>query len=348
MRASARARAERCGSPPSTWTAPPTPTTARCCRCANSSAAGTACCGPHCIDEDELLSGTPRFDVFLMHHFFREQELELVRRLAGEGVAVVWDKDDDISATPTAGARLQGIRRPPRRQARLRSQRRAGGEREPDDDPERAPRRSLPGAGRRARRGDREPRRARGPRARAAAPPGRRDRHHGGGGARRRLQGASHRPHPAAPAQSARGRARRDDRVGSRPAAEPPRPPRVRADRRSRHGGARVRHRPRAARRHGLQPRALEREAEGVRGSRSDVARLAGRSVRGDGRVRRAGSWSRTATGMRRSSATCSTSAPARSLAERARAWAQQQSADRTAGQWESAIVQAVARTRAS
>jgi hypothetical protein len=55
---------------------------------------------PALHDEDELLSGTPRFDVFLMHHFFRERELELVRRLAGQGVAVVWDKDDDISATP--------------------------------------------------------------------------------------------------------------------------------------------------------------------------------------------------------------------------------------------------------
>jgi hypothetical protein len=55
---------------------------------------------PALHDERELLSGAPRFDVFLMHHFFREQELELVRRLAAQGVAVVWDKDDDISATP--------------------------------------------------------------------------------------------------------------------------------------------------------------------------------------------------------------------------------------------------------
>lgn len=55
---------------------------------------------PALHDERELLSGTPRFDVFLMHHFFREQDLELVRRLAGQGVAVVWDKDDDIAATP--------------------------------------------------------------------------------------------------------------------------------------------------------------------------------------------------------------------------------------------------------
>jgi hypothetical protein len=35
-------------------------------------------------------------------------------------------------------------------------------------------------------------------------------------------------------------------------------------------------------------------------------------------------------------------------LAERARAWAQQQSADRAVQQWETAIVQAVARARAS
>lgn len=50
--------------------------------------------------EDELLSGTPGFDVFLMHHYFREEELALVERLGRQGVAVVWDKDDDISATP--------------------------------------------------------------------------------------------------------------------------------------------------------------------------------------------------------------------------------------------------------
>ncbi|HKG03622.1 MAG TPA: glycosyltransferase [Conexibacter sp.] len=55
---------------------------------------------PALHDEDELLFGTPTFDVFVMHHFFRDEELELVRRLARHGVAVVWDKDDDISATP--------------------------------------------------------------------------------------------------------------------------------------------------------------------------------------------------------------------------------------------------------
>jgi hypothetical protein len=55
---------------------------------------------PALHDEETLLSGAPQFDVFLMHHFFREQDLELVRRLARAGVAVVWDKDDDISATP--------------------------------------------------------------------------------------------------------------------------------------------------------------------------------------------------------------------------------------------------------
>jgi hypothetical protein len=50
--------------------------------------------------EGGLLSGAPQFDAFLMHHFFREQDLELVQRLTQQGVAVVWDKDDDISATP--------------------------------------------------------------------------------------------------------------------------------------------------------------------------------------------------------------------------------------------------------
>lgn len=48
----------------------------------------------------ELLARTSEFDVFLLHHFFAEQHLELVRQLRRKGVAVVWDKDDDIAATP--------------------------------------------------------------------------------------------------------------------------------------------------------------------------------------------------------------------------------------------------------
>jgi len=48
----------------------------------------------------ELLSRTGEYDVFLLHHFFAEEHLELVRRLRGAGVAVVWDKDDDIANTP--------------------------------------------------------------------------------------------------------------------------------------------------------------------------------------------------------------------------------------------------------
>ena len=56
-----------------------------------------------------------------------------------------------------------------------------------------------------------------------------------------------------------------------------------RRDRRADPDRVRVRHRARAAARHALQPRALEREAEGVRGRRRDVARLAGRALRRDG-----------------------------------------------------------------
>ena len=48
----------------------------------------------------ELLSRTAEYDVFLLHHFFAEEHLELVRRLRRAGVAVVWDKDDDVEATP--------------------------------------------------------------------------------------------------------------------------------------------------------------------------------------------------------------------------------------------------------
>jgi hypothetical protein len=39
-------------------------------------------------------------DVLFIHHFFEEQILELVERLRGQRIAVVWDKDDDLSHTP--------------------------------------------------------------------------------------------------------------------------------------------------------------------------------------------------------------------------------------------------------
>jgi len=55
---------------------------------------------PARTDYDRLLAEPSGFDVFVMHHFCREQDLELVQRLARRGVAVVWDEDDDISATP--------------------------------------------------------------------------------------------------------------------------------------------------------------------------------------------------------------------------------------------------------
>lgn len=51
-------------------------------------------------DYDRLLAEASSFDVLLMHHFYREEDLELVERLARRGVAVVWDEDDDIAATP--------------------------------------------------------------------------------------------------------------------------------------------------------------------------------------------------------------------------------------------------------
>jgi hypothetical protein len=55
---------------------------------------------PARTDYGRLLAEASGFDVLLIHHFCREEELELVRRLARKGVAVVWDEDDDISATP--------------------------------------------------------------------------------------------------------------------------------------------------------------------------------------------------------------------------------------------------------
>jgi hypothetical protein len=55
---------------------------------------------PARTDYDRLLADASSFDVFLMHHFCREQDLELVQHLARRGVAVVWDEDDDIAATP--------------------------------------------------------------------------------------------------------------------------------------------------------------------------------------------------------------------------------------------------------
>lgn len=51
-------------------------------------------------DYRRLLAEPSSFDVLLMHHHCGEEDLELVRQLTRQGVAVVWDEDDDISATP--------------------------------------------------------------------------------------------------------------------------------------------------------------------------------------------------------------------------------------------------------
>jgi len=63
---------------------------------------------PGQLGYDELLSGSPRFDVFHLHHYFAPQHLELVERLSREGVAVVWDKDDDISQVPRRAPAYKG------------------------------------------------------------------------------------------------------------------------------------------------------------------------------------------------------------------------------------------------
>jgi len=47
----------------------------------------------------ELLADPPRCDVFVISHYFDERLLAEVQRLRRQGVAVVWDKDDDISAS---------------------------------------------------------------------------------------------------------------------------------------------------------------------------------------------------------------------------------------------------------
>jgi glycosyltransferase involved in cell wall biosynthesis len=49
---------------------------------------------------ERTLSGKPRFDVYLVQQMFDPEEIELVGRLREQGVAVVWDTDDDISAIP--------------------------------------------------------------------------------------------------------------------------------------------------------------------------------------------------------------------------------------------------------
>jgi hypothetical protein len=45
-----------------------------------------------------VFSGTPKFDVFLLHHLHRQEDIDLVRRLREQGVPTVWDVDDDIFA----------------------------------------------------------------------------------------------------------------------------------------------------------------------------------------------------------------------------------------------------------
>jgi hypothetical protein len=66
---------------------------------------------------DRLLSGRRAIDVLLLHHFFSAEYLALVERLRRQGVAVIWDKDDDIEATPksTRGYKVYGGRRGLRR-----------------------------------------------------------------------------------------------------------------------------------------------------------------------------------------------------------------------------------------
>jgi hypothetical protein len=66
---------------------------------------------------EKLLDGRLDFDVAMIHHYFGDEVLDIVRRLRRDGVAVIWDKDDDISATPRfVGAyKLYGGRRGVRR-----------------------------------------------------------------------------------------------------------------------------------------------------------------------------------------------------------------------------------------
>lgn len=49
---------------------------------------------------EHLLTSSAEFDVAVIHHYFGDEILEIVRRLRARGVAVIWDKDDDISTVP--------------------------------------------------------------------------------------------------------------------------------------------------------------------------------------------------------------------------------------------------------
>ncbi len=55
---------------------------------------------PGQYDPHPVGAGRAGFDVLLMHHFFSEEALRFVELLNAAGVAVVWDKDDDIEVTP--------------------------------------------------------------------------------------------------------------------------------------------------------------------------------------------------------------------------------------------------------
>ena len=146
--------------------------------------------------------------------------------------------------------------------------------------------------------------------------------------------------------RGARRRARHDDRLGPRSAARTAHPCDQTWPWKTSSRPSGVRHRACSARRHRLRPRALEREAQGVRRCRSDVARPR-RSARTSGWARsRAGSSSRRRV-VRGPRALRAGRRRSRALMERARAWAARQSADRAAAQWETALTRAVARTRA-
>jgi len=67
---------------------------------------GHAVIGPGDASYRAAVTGTPNWDLMLVHQSASEENLETVRRLRGAGVAIVWDSDDDIGSIPhTRGTR---------------------------------------------------------------------------------------------------------------------------------------------------------------------------------------------------------------------------------------------------
>lgn len=71
----------------------------------------TVCWQGHPSFETLAAGGVPPWDLFHIQQLFAPQDLQIVRRLRAQGVAVTWDTDDDITAAPKGSATYKELGR---------------------------------------------------------------------------------------------------------------------------------------------------------------------------------------------------------------------------------------------